>query len=147
MYPLIKGLNPRKASLEIERPTKRHTRVECLTSHLLNLTETCEQFQSLRKKKKKKNFSQIALVVKPSITPKPKPIVRGSEEKEGERIRDRNGVAVDDTGVRGGSGGRHSYFIDPAFTQGTQESSGLFGFAYSATGPLHRPLRRVPAPR
>jgi len=72
--------------------------------------------------------------------------MQGSEERSRFRERERNGIAVDDTDVRGCNRGLHSSSINHAFTQAHQGSSHIFDFANFATCPLHRPLCRLPVP-
>lgn len=59
----------------------------------------------------------------------------------------RNGVAVDDTDVRGGGRGCRSNSPDIALSKSNQISYRFINFAHPSTFTFHRPLRRFSAPR
>ncbi|GFZ16758.1 hypothetical protein Acr_26g0000280 [Actinidia rufa] len=59
----------------------------------------------------------------------------------------RNGFAVDDTNVRGGSGGGDSGSANPTLAKACKVSPCVSHLSHPPTFHVYRPLRRFPAPR
>lgn len=91
-----------------------------------------------------------ALHIKPRIrlrlTPTKLKEIRTRRERE-RAPKNGNGASMDDTDLRGGSGGRSGHSVNSSLPQTSQESLRIVDLAHTPTLPLHRSLRRFPAPR